>query len=225
MVEILVGYLLFFLFVQTEAGACQKFSERNVAEQACKRRQACTNCSDFNFGDDCTSNKKEHCAEIGCCPVCETEIRAMFACEHGDSCGKDLACGVVCDGMEAKEAVEQACRAKNGCADCDDFNFNFGDDCTNNRKGHSIEIGCCPECEKEIRASYACEHGDWCGKDFVCDTTTTTTMLTVNDNESQRSSHHLTYMVVGAIGLLVMGGVTMGVHFYCKAQKSSDVVE
>ena len=57
-----------------------------MAESTCKSTNACTVCSDFNYGDDCDSNGREHCSEIECCPTCEAEIRAMFACEHGASC-------------------------------------------------------------------------------------------------------------------------------------------
>ena len=64
-----------------------------TAESTCKSDNACTECSDFNFGDDCASNQREHCAEIECCPTCETEIRSMFACEHGATCGEGLTCG------------------------------------------------------------------------------------------------------------------------------------
>ena len=64
-----------------------------AAETTCKSDNACTECSDFNFGDDCASNQREHCAEIECCPTCETEIRSMFACEHGATCGEGLTCG------------------------------------------------------------------------------------------------------------------------------------
>jgi hypothetical protein len=63
-----------------------------TAETTCKSDNACTECSDFNFGDDCASNKREHCAEIECCPTCEGEIRSMFACEHGATCGEELSC-------------------------------------------------------------------------------------------------------------------------------------
>ena len=63
-----------------------------TAESTCKADNSCTECSDFNFGDDCTSNKREHCAEIECCPTCESEIRSMFACEHGATCGVELTC-------------------------------------------------------------------------------------------------------------------------------------
>ena len=62
-----------------------------AAEAACKASNNCHSCSDFNFGDDCTSNAREHCAEIECCPECEDEVRAMWACEHGDVCS-ELSC-------------------------------------------------------------------------------------------------------------------------------------
>merc|ERR1712216_454053 len=63
-----------------------------TAESTCKADNDCTDCSDFNFGDDCDANQREHCAEIECCPSCETEILSMFACEHGATCGTDLTC-------------------------------------------------------------------------------------------------------------------------------------
>ena len=63
-----------------------------TAESGCKDTNGCVGCSDFNFGDDCDSNTREHCAEIECCAVCEAEIRAMFACEHGASCGAEFTC-------------------------------------------------------------------------------------------------------------------------------------
>lgn len=65
-----------------------------AAESTCKRDNACTACSDFNYGDDCATNSREHCDEVECCPACEAEIRAMFACEHGASCGSTLTCPV-----------------------------------------------------------------------------------------------------------------------------------
>ena len=66
------------------------------AESRCKRDNSCTACSDFNYGDDgeadCAFNRQEHCDEIDCCGACAAEIRAMFACEHGASCGSQLTC-------------------------------------------------------------------------------------------------------------------------------------
>ena len=70
--------------------ACTEMEQMHEAENACIEAHGCTDCEDVDFGDDCAANKKEHCAEIKCCPACETEIRAMFGCEHGNECGDDL---------------------------------------------------------------------------------------------------------------------------------------
>jgi hypothetical protein len=75
-----------------EGGACEDFDMAAAAETTCKDTNSCSTCHDFNFGDDCASNSREHCAEIDCCAVCETEIRAMWACEHGSVCGGGLTC-------------------------------------------------------------------------------------------------------------------------------------
>jgi hypothetical protein len=59
-----------------------------AAEASCKSTNpGCANCSDFNFGSDCGSNQREHCAEIQCCPACTSQIQAMWTCEHGSTCG------------------------------------------------------------------------------------------------------------------------------------------
>ena len=71
--------------------------ETEEAEVSCKQSNGCEACTDFHFGDDCAANGEEHCAEISCCPACESEIRAMFACEHGQACGTELTCGVACE--------------------------------------------------------------------------------------------------------------------------------
>ena len=81
-----------------EPTACEAAA---TAETACKDSSACSACHDFNFGDDCAANSREHCAEIDCCAPCEAEIRAMWACEHGSTCGETLAC------------AEEPCRAGN----------------------------------------------------------------------------------------------------------------
>ena len=80
-----------------EHGECAEMEQMHEAENACVEANGCTGCEDVDFGDDCAANKKEHCAEIKCCPACETEIRAMFGCEHGNECGEDL--GICDDGM------------------------------------------------------------------------------------------------------------------------------
>ena len=72
-------------------------AETEEAEVSCKQSNGCEACTDFHFGDDCAANGQEHCAEISCCPACESEIRAMFACEHGEACGTELTCGVACE--------------------------------------------------------------------------------------------------------------------------------
>jgi hypothetical protein len=72
----------------------EECQDASAAEIACKAANACDACSDFNFGDDCSSNKAEHCAEIDCCSACEAEIRAMWVCEHGTVCGDEFSCSV-----------------------------------------------------------------------------------------------------------------------------------
>jgi hypothetical protein len=84
--------------VSDEAGgACEGFNMAAAAETTCKDATSCSACHDFNFGDDCASNSREHCAEIDCCAVCETEIRAMWVCEHGSVCGEGLTCEPDCE--------------------------------------------------------------------------------------------------------------------------------
>jgi hypothetical protein len=82
------------LLVSTAAQETSECTDQAVidAESTCKTTNSCDSCSDFNFGDDCDSNTVEHCAEIECCPACESEILAMFACEHGAACGDTLTC-------------------------------------------------------------------------------------------------------------------------------------
>merc|ERR1719281_813257 len=75
----------------TAGATCDDMDGAMKAEIACKAEKGCSECSDFNFGDDCESNKREHCAEIVCCPECEMEVKGMWGCEHGDNCG-DLTC-------------------------------------------------------------------------------------------------------------------------------------
>ncbi|GMH91453.1 hypothetical protein TrVE_jg11538 [Triparma verrucosa] len=67
--------------------SCLDFDAAEAAEITCKSSNGCTECSDFNFGDDCDSNQSEHCAEIQCCPACQSEIEMMWTCEHGATCG------------------------------------------------------------------------------------------------------------------------------------------
>jgi hypothetical protein len=77
--------------IQCPDASCFDFDAAKEAEVTCKDKSACSECSDFNFGDDCNSNKKEHCAEIDCCTACEAEINRMWGCEHGGFCG-ELTC-------------------------------------------------------------------------------------------------------------------------------------
>ena len=56
---------------------CHDFDAAKADEESCKKEHGCDECSDFNFGDDCASNAKEHCHEIECCPVCATIIKTM----------------------------------------------------------------------------------------------------------------------------------------------------
>jgi hypothetical protein len=85
----LIVTLLIAGFADRAAAQCADAATA-AAESTCKSENNCDSCSDFNFGTDCASNADEHCAEIACCPACEDEIRAMFACEHA-SC-RDLSC-------------------------------------------------------------------------------------------------------------------------------------
>ena len=89
----------------TQEDTCDEATR--LAESSCKDTNGCVGCSDFNFGDDCDSNTREHCAEIECCPVCEAEIRAMFACEHGTSCGEEFTC--------CGDVAPADCAATDGC--------------------------------------------------------------------------------------------------------------
>ena len=83
-----------------------KCDDKADTESACVEANECTNCQDFDFGDDCDANKKEHCEEIKCCAACEEEIRAMFGCEHGAVCGEDLG---TCDNEDAGDTTSSAC--------------------------------------------------------------------------------------------------------------------
>ena len=87
--------LVVLVLVARSASAQDCDADTIAAESTCKETNECAACSDFNFGDDCASNEREHCAEIECCPSCEAEIVAMFGCEHGASCPDEipLTCG------------------------------------------------------------------------------------------------------------------------------------
>ena len=81
------------VFVAVRGGCTQAQQDEEVA---CKARNGCTTCSDFNyngFPDACSNNARVHCLEIECCPACVKTIYDMFRCEHGipDDCG-DLTC-------------------------------------------------------------------------------------------------------------------------------------
>jgi hypothetical protein len=152
-----------------DAQSCDAATQ--AAESTCKTTNACTTCSDFDFGDDCASNEREHCAEIECCPSCEAEITAMFGCEHGTSCPAEVP--LTCDGCdEATRAAEVTCKSTNACTACSDFNYgcdvlrSFGlhfpgfslvflrsnwhfflvdrYECADNKGEHCSEIECCP---------------------------------------------------------------------------------
>eukprot|EP01051_Picozoa_sp_SAG22_P015822 SAG22_NODE_2129_length_2969_cov_6.022997_1_plen_679_part_10 len=146
---------------------CPDFDAAAQAESDCKTGNRCTECSDFNFGDDCDSNTNEHCAEIDCCPACGSEIQAMWTCEHGQVCGNELSCpSDECPDFDAAAQAESDCKTGNGCTECSDFNF--GDNCDSNKDEHCAEIDCCPACEAEIQAMWTCEHGPVCGNELAC---------------------------------------------------------
>ena len=77
------------------AAGCVDLAAAAVAEDSCKDANGCSACVEEEFGDDCASNSREHCDEIVCCAACEVEIRAMFSCEHGSTCGMSLSCPAV----------------------------------------------------------------------------------------------------------------------------------
>ena len=87
-----IGWFLLCVLSQTDAATCDSLQAKQAAEQACKADNNCDKCNHNNFGV-CSLNKKVHCAKIRCCPGCEEHIRAMFACVHGATCGKDFVCG------------------------------------------------------------------------------------------------------------------------------------
>ena len=83
---------------------CSDIETLSAEEEACSKANNCTECDIGDFGKKCSSYRMEHCAEIDCCPACDSVIRGMWACEHGWFCGEDLG---TCDAMASGAAVHK----------------------------------------------------------------------------------------------------------------------
>ena len=82
--------------LEAPAPSCEDFDAVDTVDCPCKAANACSECSDIYFGDDCTSDEREHCAEIECCPACEAEIQVKWRYKHGGVCRGGLLAGSGC---------------------------------------------------------------------------------------------------------------------------------